>query len=46
MDTDNINKIQTKEKMERDKKTHEIWAQLELHEVNYTNNHDFMTENP
>ena len=25
---------------------HETWAQLEKHELEYTNNHDFMTENP
>ena len=25
---------------------HETWAQLEKHELDYTNNHDFMTENP
>ena len=25
---------------------HDTWAQLEKHELEYTNNHDFMTENP
>ena len=25
---------------------HETWAQLEKHELEFTSNHDFMTENP
>ena len=46
VDTDNINKILAAEKKEREVKMHETWAQLEKHELEFTSNHDFMTENP
>ena len=46
VDTDNINKILAQEKKEKEVKMHETWAQLEKHELEFTNNHDFMTENP
>ena len=46
LDTDNINKILAQEKKERDVAMHEKWAQQEKHELEFTNNHDFMTENP
>ena len=46
IDTDNINKILAQEKKERDIAMHEKWAQQEKHELEFTNNHDFMTENP
>lgn len=46
MDTDAINKILAQEKKEREVKQHETWAQQEKHELAFTNNHDFMTENP
>ena len=34
------------EKKQRDKAQHELWAHQDQYEINYTNNHDFMTENP
>ena len=46
MDTDNINAVQHAEKKEREKKQRELWDQQEKHELDFTNNHDFMTENP
>ena len=46
MDTDNINKILAQEKREREKQQRDTWAQQEKHEIEFTNNHDFMTENP
>ena len=45
-DTDNINKVLAQEKKEREIQQHELWDQQEKHELHYTNNHDFMTENP
>lgn len=46
IDTDNINQIQNAEKKEREKQQRELWGQQEMHELEFTNNHDFMTENP
>ena len=34
------------EKKEREIAHHDVWAQQEKHELEFTNNHDFMTENP
>ena len=34
------------EKKMRDKAQHDLWAAQEKHEIDFTNNHDFMTENP
>ena len=46
MDTDNINKILGQEKREREQQQRDTWAQQDHHELEFTNNHDFMTENP
>lgn len=44
-DTDAINMVLAQEKKERELMQHEVWSRQEKHEVDYTNNHDFMTEN-
>ena len=40
-----MNKVLAQQKKDRDIMQHEVWKQSESHELNYTNNHDFMTEN-
>lgn len=46
VDTRRVNQIMHQEKLNRDKAMHDTWAELEKREIEYTNNHDFMTENP
>ena len=43
-DTDNVNKILAQEKRAREAMQHDAWSSQEKHEVDFTNNHDFMTE--
>ena len=43
--TQSVNAVLAKEKKDRETKQHEEWAEQEKREIDYTNNHDFMTEN-
>ena len=41
-----VNGVLANEKKQRDLEMHQEWAKLEAREIEYTNNTDFMTENP
>lgn len=41
-----VNGVLAQEKKQRDLELHQEWAKLEAREIAYTNNTDFMTENP
>jgi hypothetical protein len=41
-----VNGVLANEKRQRDLEMHQEWAKLEAREIEYTNNTDFMTENP
>ena len=43
--TQAINALLASQKKDRETQQHEQWAAAEANEINYTNNHDFMTEN-
>ncbi len=45
-DAQRINQIMHQEKLNADKTQHDLWAAQEKTEIEFTNNHDFMTENP
>ena len=45
-DTDNINKLITADKRRKEREQHELWDRQDKKEIDFTNAHDFMTENP
>jgi hypothetical protein len=46
VDSQRVNQIMHQEKLNSDKDQHDLWAAQESREIEFTNNHDFMTENP
>lgn len=45
VECDRVNAILAQEKRDREVAQHQEWARQEKHELNYTINNDFMTEN-